>query len=268
MKQAAVFFDRDNTLILNDGYLGDPAGVKLAPGAADAVARAHELGYLVVVVSNQSGVARGMFTEADVNAVNARLDEMLVAINPRAIVNLHEYCPFHPEGTVAAYRVESELRKPKPGMLLRAAKRLDIDLERSWLIGDAGRDIDAGKAAGCGTILVQWPDIAQSPAAEAPGGSEPDAFVESLEEAMEVVARESDMIDGRNEKSPRIMDGGGAYSDSAVIFQMITIVCFVAGLWTVSLFAILLATFLQVCTLTAINIHQNSQKKEPPPKQG
>lgn len=200
MKHAAVFFDRDNTLIVNDGYLGDPSGVKLAPGAADAVAMAHEQGYLVVVVSNQSGVARGLFTEADVAAVNARMDAMLRAENPRAVVDLHQYCPFHPEGTVAQYRTDSDLRKPKPGMLLFAAKHLGLDLERSWLIGDAGRDIDAGKAAGCRAILIQWPDISQSPAAAAAGGAKPDAIVRTLGEAMKVIAERQSAR--ASEKSP------------------------------------------------------------------
>jgi D-glycero-D-manno-heptose 1,7-bisphosphate phosphatase len=191
MKQPAIFFDRDNTLILNDGYLGDPAGVRLAPGAADAVARAHELGYLVVIVSNQSGVARGMFSEADVNAVDARMNELLLADNPRARVDLHEFCPFHPEGSVAAYRMDSELRKPKPGMILRAATKLNIDLSRSWLVGDAGRDIEAGKAAGCRTILVRWPGIAQSPAAVEKSSVQPNAVVSSLDDAMQTISAHS-----------------------------------------------------------------------------
>src|SRR3954470_9074932 len=115
MKRPAVFFDRDNTLIACDGYLGDPAAVTVIAGAADAVARARQLGYAVVVVSNQSGVARGMFGEDEVRAVNARLDEVLRNENPDAIIDRHEFCPFHPEATVAAYRQESDRRKPGAG---------------------------------------------------------------------------------------------------------------------------------------------------------
>src|SRR5947199_5849046 len=175
MKRPAVFFDRDNTLLVSDGYVGDPAQVKLMPGAADAVARARKLGFATVVVSNQSGVARGMFDEAAVCAVNAKIDELLRQSNPTAIIDRHEFCPYHPEGTVEEYRSESERRKPKPGMILEAARALALDLSRSWVIGDAPRDIEAGHAAGCATILLKHsPDFAQSPAASEPSSVEPD----------------------------------------------------------------------------------------------
>src|SRR5438445_5481992 len=100
MKRPAVFFDRDNTLIVSDGYLGDADKVVLVAGAADALARARALGYATVVVSNQSGVARGMFGEDAVRAVNARLDQLLADENPAAVIDRHEFCPFHPEATV------------------------------------------------------------------------------------------------------------------------------------------------------------------------
>jgi D-glycero-D-manno-heptose 1,7-bisphosphate phosphatase len=189
MKRAAVFFDRDNTLIANDGYLGDPRGVELVHGAADAVARARALGYAVVVFSNQSGVARGMFSEEAVHAVNHRMDEMLLDENGHAVIDRHEFCPFHPEATEERYRQDSDLRKPKPGMILQAERQLALDLPRSWVVGDAPRDIEAGKAAGCRTILVNNPSLTKSPAAEEPETVKPDFEVESLAEAMEVIAR-------------------------------------------------------------------------------
>jgi D,D-heptose 1,7-bisphosphate phosphatase len=189
MKRAAIFFDRDNTLIANDGYLGDPNGVVLVDGAADAVARARALGYAVVVFSNQSGVARGMFGEEAVHAVNHRLDEMLLDDNPHAVIDRHEFCPFHPEATVERYRQDSDLRKPKPGMILQAERQLALDLARSWVVGDAPRDVDAGKAAGCRAILVKNGSLAASPASQEPGSSHADYVVESLAEAMEVIAR-------------------------------------------------------------------------------
>src|SRR5262245_61487854 len=96
----AVFFDRDNTLVAADGYLGDPQAVRLIAGAAEAVARARALGFVVVVASNQSGVARGLFDEAAVHAVNRRLDELLQAEHPDARIERHEFCPFHPEAAV------------------------------------------------------------------------------------------------------------------------------------------------------------------------
>src|SRR5947209_5019368 len=142
LKRPAVFFDRDNTLIVSDGYLGDPSKVVLVEGAGDAIARLRALGFRTVVVSNQSGVARGMFTEDAVRAVNDRTNELLRADNPRAVVDRHEFCPFHPEATVEQYRRDSDLRKPKPGMLLAAAEMMQLDLNRSWVIGDAPRDIE------------------------------------------------------------------------------------------------------------------------------
>lgn len=187
MKRPAVFFDRDNTLIVSDGYLGDPAKVQLIPGAADAIARAHALGYAVVVFSNQSGVARGMFSEEDVQAVNARMDQMLRAENAQAIVDRHEFCPFHPEGTVDVYARESDRRKPRPGMILAAAKALDLELGRSWVVGDAGRDIEAGKAAGCRTVLFVDAGLKKSPAAEAQPNVQPDYAAATLAEAMDFV---------------------------------------------------------------------------------
>ena len=151
MKRPAVFFDRDNTLIIGSEYLGDPEQVKLVDGAADVVAAVRAAGYATVVASNQSGVARGYFSEGDVRAVNRRMDEQLKAANPDAIIDRHEYCPYHPEGTVEQYQRDSDLRKPAPGMLFLAADRLGLDLSRSWMVGDAARDIEAGHAAGCRT---------------------------------------------------------------------------------------------------------------------
>jgi HAD superfamily hydrolase (TIGR01662 family) len=191
MKRPAVFFDRDNTLIANDGYLGDPAGVVLVDGAPDIIARVRSLGYAVVVFSNQSGVARGMFSEEDVHRVNARLDELLADLNPQAVIDRHEFCPFHPEGSVPEYAKESELRKPKPGMIRQAAERLALDLSKSWVIGDAPRDIEAGKAAGCRTIWFKDPKLPPSSSARELMLTVPDAVVSSLREAMDVIAREA-----------------------------------------------------------------------------
>lgn len=188
MGQPAIFFDRDNTLIINNGYLGDPAGVVLMDGAANAIARGRQLGFAIVVVSNQSGVARGMFDESAVVAVNARLVEMLLEQNPAAMIDRHEYCPFHPQAVVQRYRQDSPLRKPAPGMLLNAAAAMDLDLSRSWLIGDAPRDVQAGKAAGCHTILLVPPGVPASPDASA---TDPEAHphhrVATLQQALDVI---------------------------------------------------------------------------------
>lgn len=191
MKRPAVFFDRDNTLIVSEGYLGDPSKVVLVEGAAEMVARVRSLGYAVVVFSNQSGVARGMFTEDDVHRVNARLDELLADHNPQAVIDRHEFCPFHPEGTVAEYAKESDLRKPAAGMIYQAAEKLALDLSRSWVIGDAPRDIEAGKAAGCRTIWYKDARLPPSSSARELMLTVPDAVVSTLREAMDVIAREA-----------------------------------------------------------------------------
>ena len=191
MKRPAVFFDRDNTIIVNDGYLGDPSKVVLVDGAAEAISRVRTLGYAVVVFSNQSGVARGMFGEEDVHRVNARLDEMLADAQPHAIIDRHEFCPFHPEGTVSEYAHESDLRKPKPGMIYQAAEKLALDLSRSWVVGDAPRDIESGKAAGCRTIWYKDTRLPPSMAARELMLTVPDAVVSSLKEATDVIAREA-----------------------------------------------------------------------------
>jgi histidinol-phosphate phosphatase family protein len=187
MKRPAVFFDRDNTLIIGSEYLGDPEQVRLTKDAAELVAAVRTAGYATVVASNQSGVARGYFTEQDVRAVNRRMDEHLKADNPLAIIDRHEYCPYHPEGEIEQYRRESDLRKPAPGMLLLAADRLGLDLKRSWMVGDAARDIEAGHAAGCRTILVIDPSLNVSPAALLEPKVEPDFVVSNLREAMSTI---------------------------------------------------------------------------------
>jgi D-glycero-D-manno-heptose 1,7-bisphosphate phosphatase len=201
LKRPAIFFDRDNTLIVSDGYLSDPNKVVLVEGAAEAVAKARQLGYQVVVFSNQSGVAKGMFGEEAVWAVNTRLNELLKAAKSTATIALHEYCPYHPEAKVEKYKLDSPLRKPKPGMILAAADKLKLDLGRSWVIGDAPRDIEAGRAAGCRTILYKNSALAPSPAALEPSKVEPDFVASSLAEAMEIVGRE--VFRTKVEGSPR-----------------------------------------------------------------
>jgi len=191
MNRNAIFFDRDNTLLACDGYLGDPAKVKLVTGAADAVAKAKALGFATVVVSNQSGVARGMYEEEAVHAVNERFEQMLLAENDKAVIDREEFCPYHPDASIEKYRSDSDLRKPKPGMLLKAARELNLDLSKSWLIGDAPRDIEAGAAAGCRTILFQDPALAKSPAAQAAANVPPTFVASSLEEAMSLIEKET-----------------------------------------------------------------------------
>ena len=212
MKRAAVFFDRDNTLIRNDGYLADPAGVVTIDGAADAIARVRGLGFAVLTFSNQSGVARGMFTEDAVRAVNAKMEQVLLEQNSAAVIDAHEFCPYHPEATNEAYRQDSDLRKPKPGMILQAAERLALDISRSWVVGDAPRDIEAGKAAGCKTILFHDPNLPPSEAARQAATIEPDFVVSSLKRAAQIIARESGATEP---EQPPIDPGHAAHETEA-----------------------------------------------------
>lgn len=142
----AVFLDRDGTLIEDPGYLGDARAIQLIPAVPRALERLTQAGFELVVCSNQSGVARGAFAESDVLAVNAALAELL---RPHGVCFARMlYCPHHPNAGAGAFRQDCECRKPKPGMTLRAARELAVDLTKSWTVGDALRDLAAGVAAG------------------------------------------------------------------------------------------------------------------------
>lgn len=148
----AVFLDKDGTLIENVPYNVDPALIRLAPGAEEGLARLDRAGFALFVISNQSGVARGYFPESALEGVEARLRELLAVVGVRLAGFC--YCPHHPEGSVARFAIACDCRKPAPGMILRIAARHGIDLGRSWMIGDNLDDIQAGRAAGCRTILI------------------------------------------------------------------------------------------------------------------
>ncbi len=153
--KAAVFLDRDGTLILNDGDLGDPDRVELLPHAASGVRLLRDSGYTLVVVTNQGGVARGRYDEPAVHATHERLERLLrQATGLDRAIDAFYFCPFHPEGTVERYRREHAWRKPQPGMLLAAATEGGLDLARSWMVGDQERDAAAGAAAGCRSVLL------------------------------------------------------------------------------------------------------------------
>jgi len=153
--QSAVFLDRDNTLIVGDDDIGDPDEVRLMDGVAEGILALRHAGFAIVVVTNQGGVARGKYTEDDVDAVNQRI-AMLVdeAAGESHLIDRFYYCPYHPEAVIEEYRRDHPWRKPHPGMLLQAARDLHLDLSQSWLIGDQRRDIEAGRAAGCRTVLI------------------------------------------------------------------------------------------------------------------
>ncbi len=149
----AVFLDRDGTLIQERGYLKDPAEVALEPAAAEAVARLRKNGFAVVLITNQSGVARGYYTEDDVASVHRKVEALLEA-EGTGLDGIY-YCPHYPEGEVEAYTKVCNCRKPGTGMLLQAAEDLDLRIEGSYVIGDKLTDSEAARREGMTGILVK-----------------------------------------------------------------------------------------------------------------
>ncbi|NVK33301.1 MAG: D-glycero-beta-D-manno-heptose 1,7-bisphosphate 7-phosphatase [Rhodobacteraceae bacterium] len=148
--RAAVFLDRDGTVNVDKGYVHKIADWEWIPGAIEAIGLLNRSGYLVVVVTNQAGIARGYYNHETVAALHQHVDSLLKAEN--CWINAYYLCPHHPEyGSVR----ECNCRKPLPGMLLQAAQDLNIDMSRSWLIGDKLSDTEAGFAAGVSPILVR-----------------------------------------------------------------------------------------------------------------
>ncbi|MGB9080103.1 MAG: D-glycero-beta-D-manno-heptose 1,7-bisphosphate 7-phosphatase [Desulfuromonadaceae bacterium] len=148
----AVFLDRDGTINIEKEYLYQAEDFEFIPGAAEAIRLLNQAGIMVVVVTNQSGVARGFYTEDDVEELHRHIDRELERYG--AHVDVWLYCPHHPAGR-GSYALPCNCRKPLPGMLQEAAARHDIDLEDSTMIGDKLADIEAGMAAGCRTVLVR-----------------------------------------------------------------------------------------------------------------
>ena len=147
-KRSAVFLDRDGTILVEKEYLADPAQAELVPGAADGLRRLGDAGYALVVVSNQSGIARGMYGAAEYRAVDARMKELLAEHGVAIAASYH--CPHHPD-----FGGPCDCRKPKPGMFEQAIRELGLDPGRSWLVGDRLRDLEAGPGLGAaGRVLV------------------------------------------------------------------------------------------------------------------
>ncbi|GAB3773664.1 HAD family hydrolase [Spirosoma horti] len=148
----AVFWDKDGTLIPDIPYNVDPARITLYPDAGPSLFRLKTAGYKLIVISNQSGVARGHFTEKELTAVWERLTQLLGQYG--AEPDGFYYCPHDPNGSVHPYAERCTCRKPEPGLLIRAALDHQIDLSQSWMVGDILNDVAAGNRAGCRTILI------------------------------------------------------------------------------------------------------------------
>ena len=149
----AVFLDRDGTLIQDEGYICNFSQVGFFNFAAAAVRAMNEAGYLVIVASNQSAVARGICSEKEIVLLHQQLQNHFK--KDSALIAAFYYCPFLPDGMVERYRQDSQMRKPAPGMLLQAARDFGLELTSCVMIGDKTDDILAGKAAGCRTMLVR-----------------------------------------------------------------------------------------------------------------
>lgn len=170
--RCAVFLDRDGVLLKEKHYLSSPENVELFPNAANAVRMLREFDFLTIVVTNQSAIARGLITEEQLQDIHLELEKQLKKAANIALDDIL-VCPHHPSKGIAPYRSKCSCRKPEPGMLLAAQKKFDLDLTKSFLIGDKRTDIEAGKRVQCFSILVRtgygeeelvkWPKGAPKP---------------------------------------------------------------------------------------------------------
>lgn len=164
----AAFLDRDGVINIDRGYVVRRAEFQLVAGVLEGARRLHELGFLLVVASNQSGIGRGLYSEAEFNALTRWMcNEFLAAGAPLAGVY---FCPHHPTEALGEYRRSCECRKPAPGMLLAAARDLGIDLGASVMFGDKVSDLEAARAAGVPLRVLLGTDAREAPALPSPAG--------------------------------------------------------------------------------------------------
>ena len=177
----AAFLDRDGTIIEEVGYLDRPERVELFPYTVDAIRALNRAGVRVVLVSNQSGIARGFFDETTVDAVHARMAELLGRGGAR--IDAYYYCPHHPDGKVAEYARGCDCRKPARGLVDRAVEELHIDPRRSFTVGDRWLDVALARTVGARGILVRT-GYGRSVESRPPDGLRADAVVDNLVEAV------------------------------------------------------------------------------------
>lgn len=157
MVRKAVFFDRDGVLNVDKAYLYKIEELEWVDGAVEAVAYLTRLGYLVFVVTNQSGIARGYYTVAEMEMLHRYMAAEIAAGGGK--IEKFYYCPHLPTGTVTEYAVDCDCRKPKPGLILQALQEYAVDMEKSFLIGDKKRDVEAAEAAGIKGYLFEQGDL-------------------------------------------------------------------------------------------------------------
>ncbi len=149
----AVFLDRDGTINVELEFLHRPEEFVFIPGAPQAIRLLNDAAFLVIVVTNQSGIARGYYDEAAVHRLHRHVDAELARFGAR--IDAYYFCPHHPKYGIGDYGMECECRKPRPGMLFRAAADLSLDLAASFMVGDKLADVQAGLSAGCRSLLVR-----------------------------------------------------------------------------------------------------------------
>ena len=186
----AVFLDRDGTLNEDIGFMDRMEALSLFSWTADAIRLLNRAGYCTVVTTNQSAVARGLIDEEFLRVVHQEIDRRLARGDAR--IDRYFYCPHHPEAPLEAYRRICECRKPRPGMILAAARELGLDLTRSVMVGDRRLDVASGHAAGVRAVLVRTglgaaeeEDLVEDP------GAQPDAILNNLMEAVGWILRNS-----------------------------------------------------------------------------
>ncbi len=181
-----VFLDRDGTVIEEVGYLDRLDRIDVYPYSVDAVRLLNRAGFTVVIVTNQAGVARGYFDEGFVAETHRAIGDTLEAGGAR--IDGFYYCPHHPDGTVAQYTRACDCRKPRPGLLQRAARELNVDLSRSFVVGDREHDAEAGRQVGARGVLVRTGHGSSLDAAAAGSAS---AVVDNLIQAVSWILRQS-----------------------------------------------------------------------------
>lgn len=182
-KKKAVFLDRDGTIVAHEPYLSSPDQLKLLPNAVQGIRLFREYGYLIIIVTNQSGVARGFFDEERLMLIHKRLMDMLE--EEGVVIDGIYYCPHHTEGIIEQYKINCDCRKPSPGMLLDAARKYHIDLTQSLMIGDSEADMLAGRNAGCKCVLIRNSHIDETSTATMIGT---DYMVKDLLEAAKLIS--------------------------------------------------------------------------------